>query len=152
MFEHFLTAYAAHAAFDVSKEGLKRAFDYVVKIRPDLAKKAHTAESTKNINDLENVFREAVGVIVAEANNGTIHIDQTIITALNGVKFDHQHGTITIGNTTVSALILVTGGSTGATGTTNINENTSLRSKGTSIEVGKGCGITITGNAHIKQS
>lgn len=148
MFEHFFTAFAAHAAY----EELKRAFDYVARVRPDLAHKARTAEYEGNINNLESVFREAVGVIVAAAGNGKINIDRATITALNWAKFDHQNGRIVIENTIVSAPVLVTGGNPGAKGVTNIGGNTSLRSQGTQIDVGQGCGITITGGANITQS
>ncbi len=152
MFEHFLTALAAHATFDASKEALKRAFAYVQSTRPDLARRAEAAQASGDMNEAEKVFREAVGVIVAEAKTGKIAINQAIITALNGVKFDHQHGQITIGNAVVAAKVLVTGGGATATGTTKIEGNTSLRSAGTRINVGQGAGITITGNAKITQT
>lgn len=152
MLEHFLTALAADATFSLSKDALRQAFAYVRKAKPDLAKRAAAAEAAGNIDEIEKVFREAVGIIVAEAKTGKIAINQASITALNGVKFDHQHGTITIGNTVVSAKVLVTGGGAKATGTTKIEGNTSLRSAGTRIDVGHGAGIVITGGAKIEQS
>ncbi|CCG42201.1 hypothetical protein [Magnetospirillum molischianum] len=152
MLEHFLIAMAAHATVDISKEALKFAFDYVAARRPDLAKAAAQAEASGNLQDIEKVFRDAVGVIVAEASNGSIKIDAGVLEALNGIKFDHQHGEVQIAGARISSKLLVTGGGAGASGKTVIGGNTSLRSQGTSIEVGAGCSIVMTGGATIKQT
>lgn len=145
MFEHFAIAFAAHASF----AAIETAFKYVARKRPDLVAAASAAQNTEQI---ERIFKEAVGVIIAEAATGRIIVDGAAISALRGVKFDHQHGQVTIGNTQVSAQVLITGGSAGATGKTHIGGNTSLRSQGTSIEVGQGASIVMTGGASIRQT
>jgi hypothetical protein len=148
MLEHFATAFAAHAAF----AGLEAAFRHVAKKRPDLEKAAQLAAASKNPQEIERVFEAAVGVIIAEAQAGAIKVDGATLTALRGIKFDHQHGTVTIGNATISAAVLVTGGSQSATGQTTIGGNTTLASKGTRIDLGTGASITMTGGASIKQT
>jgi hypothetical protein len=148
MLEHFAVAFAAHAAFS----GIEAALKYVAKKRPDLEAAAQKAAASNNPREIDKVFQEAIGVIIAEAASGAINVDGATIAALRGVKFDHQHGTVTIGNTTVSASVLVTGGSAGATGKTEIGGNTKLSTKGTSIEIGQGASITITGGARIEQT
>ena len=59
----------------------------------------------------ETRIEEAVGVIVARAATGSINIDEATLTALKGIRFDHEHGRIDIGNSAVAASVLVTGGS-----------------------------------------
>ena len=152
MLEHFFVAMAAHATVDISKEALKRVFDFVATRRPDLAQAAGKAEASGNLGDIEKVFRDALGVIVAEASNGQLKVDAAVLEALNGIKFDHQHGEVLIAGARISSKVLVTGGGAGATGKTMIGGNTSMRSQGTSIEVGSGASITMTGGATIKQS
>jgi hypothetical protein len=152
LLEHFFIAIAAHLTADISKEGIKRAFAYVASRRPDLASAARAAEASGNLRDIERVFTEAVGVILADANSGSIKLDAATLQALNGIKFDHQHGEVHIRGSRISSKVLVTGGGAGATGKTVISENTSLRSQGTSIEIGSGCSIVMTGSASIKQT
>lgn len=148
MLEHFAAALAAHAVFS----GVEAAFRYVAKKRPDLEAAAKKAAEAKNNQEISKIFEEAIGVIVADAASGAIQLDGATVTALRGVKFDHQNGTVTIENTKVSAAVLVTGGSAGATGKTTVGGNTKLSSQGTSIDVGPGASITITGGAIIKQT
>ena len=85
MFEHFAIAFAAHASF----AAIETAFKYVARKRPDLVAAASAAQNTEQI---ERIFKEAVGVIIAEAATGRIIVDGAAISALRGVKFDHQHG------------------------------------------------------------
>lgn len=99
--------------------------------------------------DFDRVFREAVGVIDAAAGDGSISVDGAFLSALRGIRFDHQHGTVTILGSTLSAPILQTGGSDA--GVTTISAAT-LKSQGTAMQVGKGASIVITGNASIRQS
>jgi hypothetical protein len=148
LLEHFATAFAAHAAFD----GVKAALRLVANRHPELEKAAEEAAASKDALKIEQAFESAVGVIIAEAKAGTISVDGATLTALRGIKFDHQHGTVTIGNATVSAAVLVTGGSADATGETTIGGNTTLASQGTKIEVGSGASIKMTGGASIKQT
>lgn len=148
MLEHFAVAFAAHAAFT----GVEAALKYVARKRPDLEAAAQKAAAQNDVREIDRIFQEAIGVIVADAGSGAIKIDGATIQALRGVKFDHQHGTVMIGNTTVSANVLVTGGSVNSTGTTTIDGNTRLASKGTAIEVGHGAKIVISGNSRIEQS
>jgi len=152
MLEHFIAAVAAHLAVDSAKEALARAFAYVAKKRPDLAGAAAKADASGDAEAIERIFREAVGVIRAAAGTGELAINSSVVTALNGIRFDHQRGRVSIGNAVISSKVLVTGGSRGATGETVIHGNTALRSQGTAIQVGRGGAIVMTGNASIKQT
>ena len=148
MFESFLISLAA----GLTVESAKVAFGFVEKKRPDLVLRADAAQQTLNTTDIEQIFREAVGVIDAAAGSGEIQIDQATLTALKGIRFDHKDGQVNISGTTVHAPILVTGGGSGSVGQTVVGSNTSLKSQGTEISVGKGAGITMTGGANIKQT
>jgi hypothetical protein len=134
MLEHFATAFAAHAAWSGVEASLRQAFQFVAKKRPELEEAAVQALATNNAREAEHVFEEAVNAIIGEAQSGSIKIDGATMTALRGIKFDHQHGMIFIGNTTISAGTLVTGGSAGSTGKTTVGERTTLATKGTKIE------------------
>lgn len=148
MFEGFLTSFGAAVSFEAAKS----AFQYVARNHPDLAAKLNQAEAEKDTKEIEQVFEEAVGIIAAEAKAGEISIDEATLTALRRVKFDHQHGIVTISNSSFEAPILLTGGGHGATGATKISGNTSLKSKGTEIKITGNASILIKGNASIKQT
>jgi hypothetical protein len=143
---------AANAAYDISKVALEAAMEWVSQSHPELETEAVAAVEAKDSARIARVFEAAVGVILVNAKNGSVKIDGGTITALKGIKFNHQHGTVTMGDATVRSEVLVTGGSAGATGTTNVLGNTILQSKGTSIEIGGGASIVITGDAQIIQS
>jgi len=108
--------------------------------------------SATTSNDIEQIFNEAIGVIDANAGSGSIDIDGSLLNALRGARFDHAHGIVQIANSRVEAPVLVTGGASGATGSTTVGGNTSLKSSGTEIKIGGGASIKISGNASIKQS
>ncbi len=102
--------------------------------------------------DFERVFREAVGVVDAAAGSGSIAVDSAFLSAVRGIRFDHQHGTVTIQGTTMMAPLIQAGGTTGSRGVTRLGANTALNSGGTSTQIGEGCSITISGDASIRQS
>lgn len=143
---------AGNAAYEAAKTSLALAFRYVANKRPDLEQAAAAAVAANDESRIADVFEKAVGVIIASAASGEIKVDGGALNALNGIKFDHQHGRVGISNSTVLASVLVTGGSIGASGQTNIGGNTILKSAGTAIEVGQGAGIVITGGARIEQT
>lgn len=120
-----------------------------VEIKPELQSSLDNAQS---LSDIEKIFEEAVGVIDANAGTGTLALSGADLEAVKGIRFDHSGGFVTIGDTKIKSSVLVTGGGAGATGQTHITGNTSLSSHGTSIKVGAGCSIKITGGATIKQS
>ncbi len=132
-----------------STDAVKKFFLTVFSEKPELEEKL---KSTETISDIEQIFREAVGVIDACAKEGDINVDGGLLEALRGIKFDHAHGTVNIAGATLKAQVLVTGGGAGATGQTVIGENTEMKSQGTSIQLGEGCSIVMTGDASIKQS
>jgi hypothetical protein len=124
-------------------------FQKAINLEPSLEDDIRQARTP---SDFEKVFQDAVGVIDAAAGSGSIDIDSAFLTAIRGIRFDHQHGTVTIQGTTMKAPIIKTGGAGGSTGVTELGADTSLQSGGTSIEIGNGCGITISGDASIEQS
>lgn len=149
MLETIAIGLAANAAYDISKTALKAAMEWVSQKHPEYEAEAVAAVAAGDSARVEKVFEAAVGVLLVNAANGSVNIDGATITALRGIKFNHEHGTVTMGDTTVRSDVLVTGGSVGATGTTNVLGNTALQSRGTSIEIGNGASIVITGDAQI---
>ena len=128
---------------------VQRFFEEAIKRKPSLEADLKNATTP---SDFERVFSEAVGVIDAAAGSGTISVDSAFLSALRGIRFDHQHGTVTIEGTTMNAPLIRTGGSAGSSGVTRLGANTAMNSGGTSIQIGKGCSITLTGNSSIEQS
>jgi hypothetical protein len=144
-----ITGWASGVLANFSTDAVKQFFTAVFREKPELEEKLKKASS---ITDVEVIFQEAVGVIDACAERGAINIDGGLLDALRGIRFDHANGTVNISGTTMKAHVLVTGGGVGASGTTVIGENTEMRSKGTSIRLGKGCSIRMTGGSNIKQT
>ncbi|MGB4291538.1 MAG: hypothetical protein WBJ37_01480 [Bacteroidales bacterium] len=127
---------------------IKDFFDKVIKKRPDLEVLLQTANTPQEI---ERVFSEALGVLDASAGTGSIEVDNALVEAIRGIRFDHSNGTVIINGTRMKAPILVTGGSQGSKGETTI-QGTEMESQGTKIVVGGNAQIKITGNAQIKQN
>jgi hypothetical protein len=105
--------------------------------------------AAKTNQDIEKIFKDAVGVIDAQAGSGDIAVNQNVLTAIRGIRFDHQNGTVTISGSTIKAPVLQTGGS--GNGQTTIT-GTNLKSAGTEIQLGAGASIVMTGNAKITQT
>ena len=131
-----------------SSKAFESLFEKVFQRKPELATNLQAAQSTQ---DIEAVFQEAVGVIDAQAGEGTIEVDGALLDAIRGIRFDHQAGLVVIADSTISAPVLVTGGGADATGQTDVTGDFELKSAGTSIK-GKNAAIIITGNANIKQT
>ena len=126
---------------------VRRFFQEAFSLRPQLEQKVRQAHSPA---DFESIFREATGVIDAAAGSGSIRVDSAFLSALRGIRFDHQNGTVSIAGCTVTAPVLQTGGT--GTGQTTVGGGTSLASQGTRIDIGHGASIVISGNASIKQT
>lgn len=149
MVESVLTGALSGLLASYSKEAIDNFFDAAFSARPSLRERLRAASST---SDLETIFYEVVGVVDASAGEGEIKVDGGIIEAILGIRFDHSSGTVTIAGSTLSSTVLLTGGRPGSTGVTTIGEGTQLISEGTSIDVGAGCQILISGDAQIKQT
>ena len=145
----FATSVASGMLANFGTEAVKRLLQVAVQLKPSLKTEIESATTSQ---DIERIFSEAVGVIDANAGTGAIDIDGALLEAIRGARFDHANGTVDIANSTVKAPVLVTGGSDGTTGQTTIGGNTSLKSQGTEIRIGKGASIKISGNASIKQT
>lgn len=145
----FVTSVASGMLANFATGAVKRFFDTAISLKPSLAQDIEAATSSQ---DVERIFQEAVGVIDANAGKGEIEVDSSILTALRGIRFDHAQGQVIIAGSVVQAPVLVTGGQRGATGQTLIGGNTSLKSDGTKIDVGKKASIKIKGDAQIKQT
>jgi hypothetical protein len=124
-------------------------FAHVFRLRPELEWRLKAAKTS---DQLQQVFEEVSGVIEAAAANGSIDVDGGLFDAIRRIQFDHQRGTVTIGNAIVSSAVVVTGGVAGSTGTTVIGGGAHLKSAGTEIKVGTGASIKMTGGASISQT
>lgn len=113
MLERFASAFTDENVF----LSLQTALRYTANKHRDLEKQAKQAAASGNPQKIERVFETAVGLIIAEAQSGQIKLDKSVLVVLRGIKFDHQHGTVTIGGKTISAeLLIVIPDSAGATG------------------------------------
>lgn len=145
----FVSSIAAGMLTNFGTSAVEKLFRTAVKLKPSLESKIAEARSSV---DIEQIFQDAIGVIDANAGDGSIDIDSALLSAVRGARFDHAQGIVQIANSIVEAPVLVTGGGIGATGQTTIGGNTSLKSQGTEIKVGKGASIKMTGGASIKQT
>jgi len=141
-----ITSLATNYFTHFSAPAIESFFKKVFNIKPSLENDLKKASKPE---DFERIFNEAVGVIDAQANTGTIEVDKTFLEALRGIRFDHQHGQVNINGSIIQAPILQTGGT--GSGRTEIFES-NLKSNGTEIKMGKGCGIIMNGNAQIRQN
>jgi hypothetical protein len=144
-----VTGIASGILANFSTDAVKHFFTSAFVIKPELEDKLKAASTS---SEIEEIFREAVGVIDAAAGTGNISIDGGLLEAIRGIRFDHAHGTVNIAGTTIKSQVLVTGGSASASGKTVIGGNTEMKSQGTSIQLGEGCSIVMTGGASIKQT
>ena len=134
---------------NLSTDAVKHFFTSAIAVKPELEDQIKAAKTSA---DVEAIFKEAVGVIDAYAGQGSITIDGGLLEAMRGIRFDHAHGTVNIAGSTIKSKVLVTGGSAGSTGQTVIGGNTSMKSDGTSIELGEGCSIKMGGGSSITQT
>lgn len=147
--ETMLLGMATNGVYDFTREVAVKAFDWIRQNRSDLITQSDDAARCQD----DAALRAALsGALIVAAESGNVLISGATISAVSEASFDHQHGTIIIGKTKIYAPTLVTGGSDGASGTTKIDSHTVLRSSGTSIVVGHGAAITMTGAASIKQT
>ena len=144
-----VTGFASGILANFSTDAVKHLFTSAIAVNPHLEDNIRAAKTSA---DVEAIFKEAVGVIDAYADQGNITIDGGLLEAMRGIRFDHADGTVNIAGATIKSEVLVTGGGTGSTGKTVIGGNTSMKSQGTSIEIGNGCSITMTGGASITQT
>lgn len=144
---NFLINFGAGVGANLSSATITTAAQKIFGARPDIERRLSQSSSPA---DFQAALGELAGVLEAFARTGAISINDAFISALRSAHFDHQSGTVTIGNTRVSAPVLQTGGS--GSGQTVIGGNTELRSAGTSIQIGHGASIVITGNAGIRQT
>jgi hypothetical protein len=104
MLERFAVAFAD----DPTYESIKTALRIVAIKHPDLEKAAKAAAISRDAQKVERAFETSVGILIAEAQAGTIKMNPETLKTLRTVRFDHMHGTYTIGRTTISALALIT--------------------------------------------
>lgn len=144
-----LTSLATSYFTAFTSDVVKNFFTTAIRLKPSLEKDLQNATTSEA---LEAVFAEATGVIDANASSGAIAVDGALLEAVRGIRFDHSHGKVTIRESTLAAAVVITGGSACSSGQTIIGGQTELRSKGTSIKVGRGASMKISGGARIKQT
>ena len=103
MLERFASAFTDEDVF----LSLQTALRYTANKHRDLEKAAKQAAASGNAQKIERVFETAIGLIIAEAQSGQIKLDKSVLVVLRGIKFDHQHGTVTLGGKQISAALLL---------------------------------------------
>lgn len=149
LLETILVDLAVHGLYDLTKAAAAKAVEAIKTSRPDLIEKVEQAASAGD----DAALRDALaGALEVAAASGHVQIDNALVTAARQATFDHQRGKVSIAGTTIIAPVLFTGGTTDALGRTILGGGTKLKSQGTSIDIGHGASIQITGNASIKQT
>lgn len=143
-----VTSLAVNYFSEFSIETVKKYFGKAIEDEPEIEDKLQRAKTSR---DFEEIFKESSSVIDFKAGSEGIDVSRAFIEAIQGINFDHGNGQVTIQGSTMNAPMLVTGGSVKSTGMTTIGENTQLKSRGTSITVGKGGSIRIGGDSQIRQ-
>ena len=129
-------------------QGVKELFNQLISWRPSFKT---SLLKVKTNEDVENVFKEATGILNVNAATGSVILNNALVNAIKSAGFNHANGTITIDGSMIFAPRLVTGGGDGATGNTKIRDS-KLKSKGTQIDVGSNASIEIHGDASIEQN
>jgi len=129
-------------------DSVKEFFNQLISWKPSFK---NTLLNVKTNEDVENVFKEATGILNVYAGTGSVKLNNALVNAITSAGFNHADGTITIDGSIISAPRLVTGGGDGASGNTKIS-GSKLKSKGTEIDVGSNASIEIHGNASIEQN
>lgn len=146
MSDPFIMSIAANYFSSLSYPIVKHAFQQVFKLKPNIEEEFKNAKTDV---DFEKVFKEVVGLIDAHADDGSIEIDKSFLTALNGIRFDHQNGKVLISDSTLTAPVLQVGGANKGTGKTEIT-GSNLSGSSSRIKIGHNAGITISGGARIR--
>ena len=146
---NFMVSVLANVSTQILLPRFKEFFYQIGNRNPALKERMKNAATS---HDVEEIFKESLGMVDIHAGHGSIVIDDAIVSALRKVRFDHEHGLVNISGTDIQAPEIVTGGTRTTSGQTILGENTALRSAGTAIEIGSGAQIVITGDASIRQN
>lgn len=142
-----LTSVATGYFVNFTTPTVKRLFEKAFAFDPSLEEELKQAETPQ---DFEEVLNRVVGTIDASAGTGNVKVNGALMEAMRGIRFDHQDGTVTIDGATLQAPRLYTGGK--GKGKTSIGSDSALHSEGTSIQIGQGAFIEISGDASITQN
>ena len=82
-----LTGLASGILTNFSTDIIRDFFSDVFNLEPELENELISAKTS---SEIEEVFRKAVGVIDANANNSTINVNGAFLTALRGIRFNHR--------------------------------------------------------------
>lgn len=81
------TSYFSHC----TAPQLQSFFEKVFRKRPLLEQDLRSANSTL---DIEKVLSEALGIVEATADDGSIEIENGLIKAVRAIRFDHENGAV----------------------------------------------------------
>lgn len=137
---------------NLSADTIKALLVKVLVDRPEVKEPIDLLETPMSLDKVNDLFSKMKGAIQASAATGKIELSHAYLNAISGIKLDHQKGQILVDGMEIEAPILVTGGSTGAIGSTFITGETTMTSQGTSVKVSGRAKITITGDAQIIQN
>ncbi len=130
----FATGVAGSIFTDFATDKIKSLFQTAARLNPSLEPDMRAASTTQ---DVERIFRDVIGIIDARAGDVEIEVDEALLSALRGIRFDHAGGEIHIADATVQASVLVMGGQAGVAGKDTIDVKAPLKNGRVDIEVGQ---------------
>jgi len=137
----FVTGVAGNIFTDFATDEIESLFQTAARLNPSLEPDMRAASTTQ---DVERIFRDVIGIIDARVGDVEIEVDEALLSALRGIRFDHAGGEIHIADATVKASVLVMGGQAGYAGKDTIDIKAPLKNGRVEIDVGQGAQMEMT--------
>ena len=138
-----LVDYLTSVGSGLTVEAVKALIQLAVDRSPSLQKELDTGSPEIASSTCKRLAAE----LRIMAGKGNVSIDKALIDALEVIELDHQDGKVVLSASNLQANRIRIGGK--GSGQSSIGEHTKAEAAGSSIQIGSGGRITITGDAHI---
>ena len=152
MLETILLAATGKVVGSSAYDGIKAVAKKLAQMRPELEQEARQSIQSNDASRIQSVFEQVKQSLVFAADTGQIEIDGAVLNAVNQASFHHGDGFISFKNGSIEAGRISIGDQKGGSGKTVLGENMVSKSAGTSIQIGSGASIVVSGNASIQQN
>lgn len=103
--------------FGILTQAVKNKITNLIRSNVEFVKKLSEVKNIHNVES-EDILKECIGIIDIAVATGKTDLNNALLTAIKGVKLNHQDGQINITSTTISSNTITTGGDSGSAGTT----------------------------------